>query len=419
MLKLLKNRNFFYLFWGRVVTNMGDSLYNVAAMWLVYEMTHSPLYTGIAGALIMIPQVLEFLVGPLVDRWRLRSILLFTQLFQGCLILLIPISYYLDFSSVWLVMSIMFGVVAIEQFVYPAQSAMIPKVLPKEELPEANSLMNIAYKGADFLLTALAGILIVKLGAINIYLINSVTFLLAIMLFKNIHYRDNREGKIEETSSMKSGFQMYKRELIEGFSFVKHSTILQYIIPLIIANFVFGMINAILPAYADFRGGESYYGYYLASLSIGMLTGSLLATNFKNTPLGRVIILSFLFSSMTWGGSFLVSSSILSVILFGISTIGIGIANLLIFTMIQSILPEDMMGRVFSFISSIATILLPLGSFIGGFMATIIGSEYIFGAGSLLCLVIVLYWTTNQSLRSLPAYLEINPDTHLKKKSAS
>ncbi|MCR8850510.1 MFS transporter [Rossellomorea sp. SC111] len=418
MLKLFKNRNFSYLFWGRVITNMGDSLYNVAAMWLVYEMTHSPFYTGIAGALIMIPQVLEFLVGPLVDKWRLRSILLFTQLFQGLLILLIPITYYLGFSSVWLVMALMFGVVAIEQFVYPAQSAMIPKVLSKEELPEANSLMNIAYKGSDFLLTALAGILIVKIGAINIYLINSITFLLAIMLFKNIHYQD-KKVKVEERSSVKVGFQMYKKELLEGFSFVKDSTILQYIIPLIIANFVFGMINAILPAYADLRGGESYYGYYLASLSIGMLSGSLLATYFKNIPLGSVIILSFLFSSFAWGGSFLVGSSILSVILFGISSIGIGIANLLIFTMIQSILPEDMMGRVFSFISSIATILLPLGSFIGGYMATIIGSEYIFGAGSLLCLAIVVYWTTNHSLRRLPAYLEINPDTHLKKKSAS
>lgn len=418
MFKVLKNSNFSYLFWGRIVTNMGDSLYNVAAMWLVYEMTNSPLYTGIAGALIMIPQVLEFLVGPLVDRWKLRSILISTQLLQGGLILLIPISYYLGFSNVWFVMFIMFGVVAIEQFVYPAQSAMIPKVLNKGDLPEANSLMSIAYKGADFVLTAIAGIVIVKIGAINIFLINTVTFLLAVMLFKNIKYHENKERIIEDHPSIKSGFQMYKKELLEGFTFVKNSSILQFIVPLIVANFVFGMVNAILPAYADFRGGERYYGYYLASLSIGMLIGSLVAMYFKKIPLGRVIILSFLLSSVAWGGSAFIGSSLLSIILFGISTIGIGIANILIFSMIQALLPEDMMGRVFSFISSIATILLPLGSFLGGYLATIIGSEYIFAGGSLLCLFIVFYWSSNRPLRSLPPYMEINAENHLKRKAS-
>ncbi|MEL3970919.1 MFS transporter [Rossellomorea oryzaecorticis] len=414
MFSVLKNTNFSYLFWGRIVTNMGDSLYNVAAMWLVYELTGSTLYTGLAGALIMIPQVFEFLVGPMVDRWKLRTILVVTQILQGILVLSIPVSYYLGFSSVWLIMFIMFAVVAIEQFVYPAQSAMIPRVIKKEALPEANSLMNIAYKGANFILTAVAGILIVKIGAINIYLINSVTFILAIMLFKNIKLIESEVVGKRETKRLAPGFSTYRRDLMEGFSFVKNSTIPQLVLPLVIGNFVFGMINAILPAYADFRGGEQYYGYYLASLSIGMLIGSFIAMYFKNIPLGLVIVTSFLLSGTAWGGSFLMDNTWISIFLFGISSIGIGVANVLVFSLIQALIPERMMGRVFSVISSAATILLPLGSLLGGYFATKIGSEWVYAGGSLVNLIIVVYWTLNRNLRKLPSYLNINSEDHLR-----
>jgi hypothetical protein len=62
------HRGFRRLFAGRVVTNVGDSLYFVAAMWLVYRLTGDPVYSGIAGFLTLAPAALQFLVGPLVDR---------------------------------------------------------------------------------------------------------------------------------------------------------------------------------------------------------------------------------------------------------------------------------------------------------------------------------------------------------------
>ena len=64
MQSLLANRAFRRLFAGRLVTNAGDSLYAVAAMWLVYDLTGSTAYTGLAGALTMGPQLLQGVPGP-------------------------------------------------------------------------------------------------------------------------------------------------------------------------------------------------------------------------------------------------------------------------------------------------------------------------------------------------------------------
>lgn len=55
-MEILKNRNFLLLFVGRILTNIGDSLYAVAAMWLVYDLGGSTLYTGLAGFLSILPE---------------------------------------------------------------------------------------------------------------------------------------------------------------------------------------------------------------------------------------------------------------------------------------------------------------------------------------------------------------------------
>ncbi len=96
MFRLLTHPSFLFLLLGRVVTNIGDSLYYVASMWLVFELSHNPFYTGLAGFLILVPKVLQFLIGPLVDRWRVKPILISTQVLQAVLLVTIPIAYHFD-----------------------------------------------------------------------------------------------------------------------------------------------------------------------------------------------------------------------------------------------------------------------------------------------------------------------------------
>ena len=192
---LLKNHPFLLLFLGRLVTNIGDSLYYVGAMWLVYDLGGSSFYTGLAGFLTLMPAGLQFLAGPLVDRWPPKKILVLTQFIQCLLLLLIPLLHYLDMLTVSWVLVVMPILAAIEQFAYPAQTKSLPLLLNKEELVKGNTLFSMSYQGVDMVFTALSGMLVAFLGAISLFLIDSFTFVLAALFFFFIRFPkvENRE----------------------------------------------------------------------------------------------------------------------------------------------------------------------------------------------------------------------------------
>ncbi|MFC6736863.1 MFS transporter, partial [Halolamina salina] len=65
------NRSFRRLLAGRATSFLGDGLFTVAVMWLVFELTGSTTYTGLAGFLLRAPNALKLFAGPLFDRSRL------------------------------------------------------------------------------------------------------------------------------------------------------------------------------------------------------------------------------------------------------------------------------------------------------------------------------------------------------------
>src|SRR5690606_13986730 len=105
---------------------------------------------------------------------------------------------------------------------------------------------------------------------------------------------------------------------------VIHSPIVTMFGENIIANFALGMMMAILPVYADYRGGAAMYGFFLASFSCGMLVGSFLATLAEKAPLGKVTMISFSFGACSWILSAMIGINSISILLFGISAIPLG-----------------------------------------------------------------------------------------------
>lgn len=149
---------------GRLVTNAGDSLYLIATMWLVYDLSGSTALIGLAGFLVMGPQALQFLFGPLVDRYPIRRLLVGSQAVQGMVVLVIPVAAWVGRLSVPLLMVVIPLLSLINQVVYPAQSALLPRIVDRNELASANSLMAMAFTGVDMVFNALGGLLIAAAG---------------------------------------------------------------------------------------------------------------------------------------------------------------------------------------------------------------------------------------------------------------
>ena len=117
---LVRNTTFLRLFSGRVVTDIGDTLYLVGAMWLIWELTGSSFYTGLAAALLRLPGVFSVFIGPFVDRWQLRRILLSTQIINAVGVLVVPLAAATGHLSVWLILLLIPTLQFVNSFVYPA-----------------------------------------------------------------------------------------------------------------------------------------------------------------------------------------------------------------------------------------------------------------------------------------------------------
>ncbi|PEK59222.1 MFS transporter [Bacillus wiedmannii] len=402
---LFKNRNFLLLFLGRIFTNIGDSLYYVAAMWLVYKLSGNPFYSGLAGFLTLLPSALQFLTGPFVDRWSIKNTLVITQVLQCMLILIIPITHYFDLLTVQLLLIIMPIVAFIEQFAYPAQSKALPLLLHKTQLLKGNSLFSFAYQGIDLICTTISGILVALLGAITLYVIDSITFAITALLFFSL-----KMPKQAETNTSLSTKQ-YFTDLKEGFSIVFRSLMGVFLIGSVVANFSIGMTMAILPSFADSLGGVKSYGFFLAAISAGSLIGALFSSWVGKRNVGRVSIIGFATGAMFWFLSTIVPFQWLSILLFGLAWIPIGATNILFATISQIVIPNQYIGRINSVMRSMGTIAMPLGSLIGGYAANVFSSQLIFALASIGILFISLVWLLHPKLRALPKADEITADT--------
>ncbi|MFU0790149.1 MFS transporter [Virgibacillus proomii] len=414
---LLKNKQFTKLFLGKIASNIGDSMYAIAAMWLVYELSHSAFYTGLAGFLTRIPHVFQFLAGPFIDRWSLRKTLMITQVCQIILVLIIPIAHYTGNLHVWIVLIIMPIISCIQQFSYPAQTVALPKLLKKDELIKGNSLFSFANQGIDMTFNGVAGILINMVGAITIYLLDSIVFTVALLLFWSMPALKANGKEKQEKQRLTEVFKKYGKDLREGFQYVFQSIISKFFIATIIANFSFGIALAVMPVYADFRGGSAIYGFLMGAFSAGFLIGALLSSLAGTFPLGMTMIVTYMISAAFWVSSAFLPWDIPAVILYGISLIPLGATQVLLAATGQRIIPDSLLARVFSVISSVSSAAMPIGFLIGGTLGSVLGGQLVFAIGGLGMLSISFVWFIVSDLRRIPRVKDINPEIYGLRKS--
>ncbi|MGM0851160.1 MAG: hypothetical protein ACQEWI_00860 [Bacillota bacterium] len=218
------------------------------------------------------------------------------------------------------------------------------------------------------------------------------------------------EKKSIEKQTVGVAFAEYKKDLIEGFTIVFKSHLAKFLLGSIVANFDIGSIYAILAAFADDRGGSELYGLYLAAISGGALIGAIGASWFERYPLSKLTIVLFFLGGTTWMISGFIPMNSLSIILFCVSWIPIGATNVITGAALQSIVPQHLLRRIFSVISSLKAMAMLFGSLIGGYLSEIFSStsEYIWSAGGIL--FISLVWILNKILRSLPHTSKLNPE---------
>ncbi|WP_227357077.1 MFS transporter [Haladaptatus salinisoli] len=404
---LRRNRNFLRLLFGRLVTNAGDSLYAVAAMWFVYELTGSTVYTGIAESLLLLPLVLQFLSGPLVDRWPIVRALVSIQLVQALAVLSLPVAAHTGNLTVELLLVTIPLLALLNQFVYPAQSAALPRIVSDDQLTRANSAFSFTLHGLDMLFEALGGMLIALVGAASLFVLDSVTFVVAALSFVGVRLPPT-ESPVEGADEI--DVSEYLADMADGVRCLRGSVFVEMTLATMVVNFGTGMTLAVLPSFADLRAGPALFGAMLGALGVGRVLGAAVAPKLETVKLGHVKIVGSAGGCLLWLGAVYAPWPPLAVGLFALAWVPAGVSNVMGNTLEQTVTPNRLLGRVASVTASASTLTLPVGALLGGVAGSVIGTPSTMAiAGSTLGFASLVY-AVRPRLRRLPAMNDIDPE---------
>ncbi|HEX2869313.1 MAG TPA: MFS transporter [Ignavibacteriales bacterium] len=365
----LRHRNFSLLWSGLIVSNAGTWMQNVAQGWLVLQLTNSPLWLGLLGLSFALPMIiLPFFGGVTVDRINRIRLLYITQTGMMLTAFILAVLTWLHIISVYHILAASFIGAVFLAFDNPARQALVPDLVPREDLLNALSLNSATFTGAALIGPAIAGALLGILGAGSLFFINGLSFLA--VLFALASMRNVRTHSGGERTSIKSS-------VLAGLSYAWKSRFILALLALSTVTAIFGRsYQVLLPIFARdiWHAGAGGYGFLLASSGGGALAGAFVLASFSNIKrAGMVMVISGLVFSLS---VILFAESpnlILGVIFLFINGFSGTAVGTIIATFIQVTVPNELRGRIIS-LYTITLIGLPaLGSLGSGAVAELLG----------------------------------------------
>ena len=375
---LWENRDFRRFFAGQFTTNAGDSLYTVAVLWLAFELSSSTLVTGALNAILLLPWLLQVIVGPLVDRLPLKSVLVGSQVVQGVVVLVLPLAAVTEHLRVGVLFVVAPVLVLATLVMAPMETSLLPRIVDDDRLSEANSALATVTLGLDMVFDAIGGGIIAVFGAMTLFVADSLTFAVAAVLFAGITLGTPGDsgGSVEtgdDGPAVRSVLGSYVSDLRAGVEILRGTLFVELIMLTAVANFAAGVTLAILPAFGDGLGGPAFYGLLLGALGVGRLVGSVIGPYVEGVPYGLVLLSQGL-GANCWVAAVLVPSQALTVFLFGMAWVPAGVSGVLTSTLDQRLFPADLLGRISATKGTASGATLPLGSLVGGVVAEALGT---------------------------------------------
>jgi DHA3 family macrolide efflux protein-like MFS transporter len=388
--RLALNPSFSALWTGQVISLFGDRVNQIALAAFVYEATNSPFAVALTFFAGMVPNlILSPIAGAYVDRWDHKQVMVVSDILRGAAVLLIPVAVLFN---VWLAYPIVFVLTTISLFFRPARQAILPRVVPEEDLLSANSAMWVGETLADVVNYPLAGLFVVFLQsslAVAFWL-DAVTYIASAVLISTIVLPPLiRKAADEEARTS------VVRDLKEGWAFLRHETVL-------LANtlqgtagqFALGVLTVgglILAREITPSTGDEYratYAFMETAIGLGGLIGGfVLGAVAAKARKGPMIIVAYTLFGV---GAILLglADTVPQVLLLAF---GMGILNMAFVipsqTLFQERTPSELMGRVVSFRFALVFGGMSIAMAIGGLLIGTIGTGPVFVAVGLISVV--------------------------------
>lgn len=369
----------YLLFWsGQTISTLGSSIVQFVVIWWITLQTQSGVYLSLAAFVGLVPMiVLGPFVGVLIDRWNRKALIAVADFSQAVATLVLIGLFWTGVASIFNVL-VLLGIRGICQaFHAPTTVAVTPSMVPADKLSRINGL-SFFFSGVVNLTSPVLAALLLAVWSINqILWIDIATFVCAIVPLLMVKIPS------VEASAQKTSF---KSDSKEGLAHIRnHRGFMPLMLLSMMLNLLIVPLTTLLPYFISFDhlGGASDLALIEATFEGGILGGGLLMSaisGFKKKVLTMaicfyVILLGYLIIALAPTGFFLFIA-----ISGFVAALCVPIINVLAATIIQTLVPLNMQGRVNAVNFSLVTAAQPIGIIASGVLVAFLATNVIFAA---------------------------------------
>ncbi|HKG53258.1 MAG TPA: MFS transporter [Anaerolineales bacterium] len=400
----LKNRRFFYLWLGQLLSIAGTQMQIWALFWHIRTITAQPIALGGVGLARILPIIVFSLIsGVIADSFDRRKILFITQFVAGFLALGLGLLTQFGQITIWLIYAFTALQAIAIAFDGPARQALVPNLVPAKDLPNAFSMTSIAWQTGAIIGPALTGFVIAFGGQAAVYYVNAISYLAVIVALILI-------GPVPQTKTDRIAGVSWN-SVKEGISFIVNKPIMLSTMMLDFVATFFASANTLMPIIARdvLHVGVVEYGWLSASPSVGAVLAALVVSQLPEIRkqgqifLGSVVI--FGLATVIFGVS---RSLVLAWFALAVTGAADSVSTIIRNTIRQLQTPDHIRGRM----TSVNQIFFQGGPQLGeveaGVVVQLFGAPFAIISGGIGC--IVGMWLI---IRKWPLLRTYNGDEHI------
>jgi len=360
---------------------------SVAMPWLALQLTHNGFFVGVVLAAQFLPVLIGGqLAGEVVDRYRKRNVLLFTQsafIFPSFALFVLSGTGHAEY---WMIIVAAVASGTVNSLDAPARQSFLIEMVGRKDLMNAIALNSSVFNGAAVVGPSVAGLLIAAVGVPFCFLANSLSYLAAVGAL--LQMRD-----LPDVASAREQ-QPWSTRLAQGAAYARSEPVVGMLLIAVAVFSLFAMNRlTLLPLFADqvLGVGARGFGFLLASMGLGALAGALTLAFFprlgadprRQLWMAAIWVAALLEFSIS--RSFLVS--VVTLFVAGYCQISfVAAAN----NRIQTTTPDHLRGRVMALYAQALIGVGPIGSLQAGALATRFGAPWAMAIGAVIAGAVIL-----------------------------
>ncbi len=382
----LSNRNFLIYLTGSTISLHGLWIYRVALGWFAWELTHSEFWVGIVAFTQVAPAaIVGPIFGVLADRFDLRKTSVIVNILSTINMLVLGALTWLGYVDVLVLTTLSLVQGTLDGAHAPIRMTLVPNLVNRAQLQSAIASTSISFNASRFVGPAIAGLIIATLGVSAAFTINGISYLAYIVAILIVELRP-AEVRVKAATGVWA-------EMLEGIRYIlSHRTIRGVLITVAVAS-VFGRGGLeMMPAFADkiFLRGAPGLAMLTAAIGVGAIASGLVlsrSTGWLNSRVIRVAVIIAGLLIMAFGANDSFWLALVIVVTLGVILSVGGVGSQIL---IQTLVDEDVRGRVSSFWGMIVFGGTALGSLVVGASAATFGLQNTVVVSGLLCAAVAL-----------------------------